>query len=322
MRELSYKEALHEALQEAMRADARVFIMGEDIGIYGGAYGVEAGLQAEFGVERVRETPISETAFVGAAIGAAMMGMRPVVQIMFADFTAVCFDQIINQAAKAHFLFGGQASVPLVIRCPVCGESGMGAQHSQSQEALFCHISGLKVVAPSCAYDAKGLLLSAIQDDNPVLFFESKQLYTACEEVPAGSYAIPLGKAEVKRRGEDLSLITYGRATPLCLAAADSLQDRLSVEVLDLRTLSPLDSESILQSVGHTGRAVIVHEAARFCGLGAELAAQIAESGIPLKAPIHRICGLDCPIPCTQEMEALVYPNVEKIRSAILESVR
>jgi pyruvate dehydrogenase E1 component beta subunit len=309
---------------EEMRRDENVFLMGEDIGVYGGAFGVTEGMLEEFGAERVRETPISETAFVGAGVGAALMGMRPIVELMFSDFISVCIDQIINQAAKLHFLFGGTVSVPLVLRAAAGGGTGAAAQHSQSLESLYTNIPGLKVVVPSTPYDAKGLLKSAIRDNNPVIFLEQKKLYRVTGEVPEAEYIVPLGRADIKRAGEDVSVITYGRMAQLCLDAADRLAaEGVSAEVLDLRSLSPLDTDAILRSVRKTRRAVIVHEAVAFSGFGAEIAARIAadETLFRLKAPIKRVGAYCCPIPFSPVLEESVFPTVERIEAAIRESL-
>jgi pyruvate dehydrogenase E1 component beta subunit len=327
MREITYAEAIREALCEEMRADPRVFLMGEDIGIYGGAFGVTKGMVQEFGEERVRDTPLSEHAITGAAAGAAMTGMRPVVEIMFSDFLTIAMEQLANQAAKARYQFGGQVSVPMVLR--TAGGSGTGAaeQHSQSLEAWVCHVPGLKVVIPSTPYDAKGLLRASIRDPNPVVFIEQKLLYRQKGPVPdpAESYEIPLGCAEVKRDGSGLSIITWGRMVGRCLEAAGRLSgEGVEAEVIDIRTLVPLDTACIIGSVKKTGRAMIVHEACLTGGFGAEIAAVIAASQafFHLDAPIRRVAGLDVPIPYNPELEASVVPTVDAIISAARELVR
>jgi pyruvate dehydrogenase E1 component beta subunit len=315
---------VREAMCEEMRRDENVFFMGEDIGIYGGAFGVSKGMTEEFGAERVRETPISETAFVGAGVGAALMGMRPIVELMFSDFISVCLDQIINQAAKLRFMFGGKVSVPLVLRAAAGGGTGAAAQHSQSLESLYTNIPGLKVVAPATPYDAKGLLKSAIRDDNTVIFLEHKLLYRVKGEAPDAEYTIPLGLADVKREGDDVTLISYGRQVHMCIETADKLaSEGISAEVLDIRSLVPLDTASIVRSVTKTGRAVIVHEAVEFSGFGAEIAARIAGSGafFRLKAPIKRVGALYCPIPFSPELEASVFPTRERIEAAVRETL-
>lgn len=322
MRRITCAEALREALREEMRRDDAVFLMGEDIGRYGGSFQVTAGLFDEFGGERVIDTPISETAFTGAGVGAAATGMRPVIELMFSDFTAVCFDQIINQAAKMLYMSGGKIKIPMVIRTASGGGTGAAAQHSQSLENLFCHIPGLKVVAPSTPRDAKGLLKSAIRDDNCVIFLEQKLLYDETGEVPDGEYLIPLGKAEIMRGGTDVSVITYGRTAGMCLRVAEILEkEGASVEVIGLRTLSPLDTDAILDSVGKTGRAVIVHEAVEFAGFGGEIAATIAGSGIfrSLKAPVKRVGALFSPVPFSRPLESAVLPDEARIEAAIRE---
>jgi len=327
MREVTYAEAIREALAEEMRADPRVFLMGEDIGIYGGAFGVTAGLIQEFGEERVRDTPLSEHAITGAAAGAAMTGMRPVVEIMFSDFLTIAMEQLANQAAKARYQFGGQVSVPMVVR--TAGGSGTGAaeQHSQSLEAWVCHVPGLKVVVPSTPYDAKGLLHSAIRDPNPVVFIEQKLLYRRKGPVPdAGeAYDIPLGAADIKRTGHDLTIISWGRMVERSLEAARQLSaDGIQAEVVDLRTLVPLDRKCIIESVKRTGRAMIVHEACQTAGFGGEVAATLADSPafFHLDAPIRRVAGLDVPIPYNPALEAAVVPTVEKIVAAARDLVR
>lgn len=323
-RVITYADAVREAMSQEMRRDPDVFLMGEDIGVYCGAFGVTKGMLQEFGPERIRQTPISEAGFMGAGVGAAMMGMRPIVELMFSDFMAVCFDQIINQAAKIHFMFGGKVNVPMVIRMPSGGGTGAAAQHSQSLENLYCHIPGLKVVIPSTPYDAKGLLVSSIRDNNPVVLLEQKKLYRIKGEVPEEEYSIPLGVADIKREGRDVSVITYGRMVQMCLEVAEKLApEGISVEVIDLRTLVPLDKKTILDSVMKTKRAVIVHEAVQFSGFGAEVAAMIADSEAfyYLDAPIKRVGGLYCPIPFNPEMEANVFPTPQRIEAAIRETL-
>lgn len=325
MREITCVEALREAIREEMRRDEAVYIMGEDIGLYGGTFGVTAGLLEEFGQGRVIETPISETAFVGAAIGSAVTGLRPIAELMFSDFFAVCFDQILNQAAKMRYMFGGKIKVPLVIRMPSGGGTGAAAQHSQSLENIFCHIPGLKVVAPSTPYDAKGLLKSAIRDDNCVIFLEQKLLYKTTGHVPEEDYSLPLGVAEVKREGTDASVITYGRTVQMALEAAERLQDEgKSVEVLDLRTLSPLDKDAVIATAKKTGRVVVAHEAVEFAGFGGEIAAAIAGSAAfySLKAPVKRVGALFSPVPFSRALEKAVLPDTQKLEEALREILR
>ena len=318
----TYREAIHDALEEEMGRDADVILMGEDIGVYGGGFGATAGLLQKYGRERVLDTPISETAFVGTAIGAAVTGMRPVVELMFSDFMSVCWDQIMNEAAKMHFMYAGTLKVPMVIRTAAGGGTGAAAQHSQSLEAMYCHVPGLKVVIPSTPYDAKGLLKSAIRDDNPVIFLEQKLLYNTKGQVPEEEYLIPLGKADIKRPGTDVTLITYGRMVQMCLNVAEWLAlDGISAEVLDLRTLSPLDKEAINASVSRTGRAVVVHESVQFGGFGGEIVSTIMEGDAFrfLKNPVRRIGGRFCPIPCSPELEKSVFPTPERIEALVRE---
>ena len=324
MREITYAEAIREALRQEMRRDERVFLIGEDIGIYGGAFGVTYGLLEEFGEERVRDTPISEQTIAGAATGAALTGMRPVAEIMFMDFVALAMEQLANQAAKIHFMFGGKAKVPMVLRTPAGSGTGAAEQHSQSLEAWFVHVPGLKVVMPSTPYDAKGLLLSAIRDDNPVIFVEHKLLYSTKGPVPEEEYTIPLGVADVKREGSDVTVVATSVMVKRALAAAEKLaQDGIEVEVVDPRTLKPLDTETITQSVTKTGRAIIVHEAPTTGGFGAEVSARITEgeSFFYLEAPVRRLAGMDVPIPYNRELERGVVPQEEDIMEAVREIV-
>lgn len=318
-REISYLEAIREALIQEMRRDPNVFLLGEDIGVYGGAFGVTRGLLDEFGPERVRDTPISEAAIAGAATGAALMGMRPVMEIMFMDFITIAMNQLVNQAAKMRFMFGGKASIPLVCRTPAGSGTGAAAQHCQSLEAWFVHVPGLKVVAPSTPYDAKGLLIAAIRDNNPVIFMEHKLLYRERGSVPEESYAIPLGSAEVKRQGRDLTIVAYSVMAWRALEAAERLAaEGIEAEVVDPRSLKPLDKDTIVQSVCKTGRALIVHEAPAACGFGAELAATIVESEAFdfLDAPVRRLTGRDIPIPYNRTLERAAVPQVEDIVAA------
>ena len=319
MRELSYLEAIREALQQEMRRDPRVFVIGEDVGVYGGAFGVTRGLVEEFGEQRVIDTPISELGIAGAITGAALTGMRPVGEIMFMDFTTLAIEQLVNQAAKIRFMFGGTATVPFVLRCPAGSGTGAAAQHSQSLENWFVHVPGLKVVMPSTPYDAKGLLLAAIRDDNPVIFVEQKLLYKTRGPVPEEDYTVPLGKADIKRAGRDLTIVATGVMVARALEAAEQLaRQGIEVEVVDPRTLKPLDAELIIQSVSKTGRVLIVHEAARTGGYGGELAAIIAESEAfdYLDAPIVRLAGRDMPIPYNRTLEYHTVPQVENIVEA------
>ena len=319
MREITFAEAIREALREEMLRDERVFIIGEDVGVYGGAFGVTRGLVKEFGEERVRDTPISEAAIAGAAAGAAMTGMRPVAEIMFMDFTTISMDQLINQAAKIRYMFGGRAKVPMVLRAAAGSGTGAAAQHSQTLETFFCHVPGLKVVAPSSPADAKGLLKASIRDDNPVVFIEHKLLYKVKGPVPEETEPIPLGVAAVKREGDDLTLIAYSNTLRRALAAAETLaKERIDAEVIDPRTLSPLDTETIIASVKKTGRVVIAHEAVKHAGFGAEIAAMIAEGEAfdHLDAPIKRLGGTFTPIPYNPKLEKAAVPQAEDIAAA------
>ncbi len=318
-REITYLEAVREAMSQEMRRDPEVFLIGEDVGVYGGAFGLSSSMLAEFGPERIRDTPISEAAIAGAATGAAMMGMRPIMEVMFMDFLTISMNQLVNQAAKMHFMFGGKASIPMVVRAPSGSGTGAAEQHSQSLESWFINVPGIKVVAPSTPYDAKGLLITAIRDNNPVLFMEHKLLYRTKGPVPDELYSIPLRQAEVKREGRDLTIIAYSIMVPRALQAAEQLAaEGINVEVLDPRTLKPLDMETIVRSVSKTGRVLIVHEAPLTGGFGGELAAMIA--GSPafdfLDAPIRRLGGRDIPIPYNRTLERAAVPQVEDIVAA------
>jgi pyruvate/2-oxoglutarate/acetoin dehydrogenase E1 component len=314
--ELTYLEAVREALNQEMRRDPEVFLLGEDIGVYGGAFGVTRGMLEEFGPERVRDTPISEAAIAGTATGAALMGMRPVMEIMFMDFLTISMNQLVNQAAKIRFMFGGKASIPMVIRAPAGSGTGAAAQHSQSLEAWFVHTPGIKVVAPATPHDAKGLLITAIRDNNPILFMEHKLLYRTKGPVPQELYTIPLGQAKVRREGRHLTILAYSIMVPRSLEAAEQLGgEGVQVEVVDLRSLKPLDMDTIVQSVSKTGRVLIVHEAPRTGGFGGELAAMVADSEAfdYLDAPIRRLAGRDIPIPYNRSLERATVPQVEDI---------
>ncbi len=320
MREITYAEAIREALRQEMARDESVFLMGEDVGRYGGAFGVSYGLVDEFGEERVRDTPISEAGIMGAATGAALVGMRPVAEIMFMDFTTIAMDQLVNQAAKLRFMFGGRAKVPLVLRTPGGSGTGAAAHHSQSFEAWFVHVPGLKVVMPSTPYDVKGLLLSSIRDDNPVVFVEHKLLYKTRGPVPEEPYTIPLGVADVKRAGRDVTIVATSIMVPRALEAAEALvEDGIEAEVVDPRTLKPFDDETITKSVIKTGKALIVHEACKTGGVGAEISARIMEGGAfdYLDAPIGRLAGLDIPVPYNRTLERHRVPQVESIVAAV-----
>ena len=319
MRELSYLEAVREALWQEMEQDERVFIIGEDVGVYGGAFGVTLGMVEHFGEERVIDTPISEYGIAGAITGAALTGMRPVGEIMFMDFTTFAMEQLVNQAAKMRFMFGGTIEVPFVLRTPAGSGTGAAAQHSQTLESWFVHVPGLKVVMPSTPYDVKGLLLASIRDDNPVLFIEHKLLYKTKEPVPEEQYTIPLGSADVKREGRDLTIVATAIMVRRSLEAAAQLaEEGIDVEVVDPRTLKPLDEETIVRSVIKTGRVLIVHEACKTGGYGGELAAVIAgsEAFDYLDAPIVRLAGRDMPIPYNRMLEYHTVPQVENIVEA------
>ena len=325
MREITYLEAVREALWQEMERDERVFIIGEDVGVYGGAFGVTLGLVEEFGEERVIDTPISEYGIAGAITGAALVGMRPVGEIMFMDFTTFAMEQLVNQAAKMRFMFGGTIEVPFVLRTPAGSGTGAAAQHSQSLEAWFVHVPGLKVVAPSTPYDAKGLLLASIRDDNPVIFVEHKLLYKTRGPVPEEPYTIPLSSAEVKRAGHDLTIIATSIMVRRSLEAAEQLaREGIEAEVVDPRTLKPLDEETLVRSVTKTGRVLIVHEACQTGGYGGELAAVIAgsEAFDYLDAPIVRLAGRDMPIPYNRNLEYHTVPQVEDIVEAARQLAR
>ena len=316
MREITYAEALREGLREAMRADSSVFLLGEDIGVYGGAFGVTAGLLQEFGEERVRDTPISEAAIAGACVGAALAGMRPVGEIQFMDFVTLSMEQLVLQAAKIRYMFGGKASVPMVLRMPGGSGTGAAAQHSESLEAWFTHVPGLKVVMPSNAYDAKGLLLSAIYDNNPVIFVEHKLLYKTKMAVPEEPYRVPISATAVVREGRHVTVVALSIMVSRALEAAVQLAaEGIELEVLDPRTLTPLDDAPIIASVKKTGRALVVHEAVQTGGFGAEIVARIADSEAfdYLEAPLRRLAGLDVPIPYNRNLERAAVPQVDDI---------
>lgn len=319
MRRITYSKAINEALCEEMERDERVFLLGEDIGALGGAYQATKGLLDKFGPKRVIETPISEAAIAGCATGSAMNGGRPVAEFMYIDFTTIAMDQIVNQAAKMRYMSGGRVTIPVVFRTQGGAGRGNAAQHSQSLEAWFCHIPGLKVIMPATPYDAKGLLKSAIRDDNPVIFIEHKHLYHTGGMVPEEEYTIPIGKADVKREGCDVTVIASSRMVLMSLEAAVRLEKAdISVEVVDLRTLVPLDEEPLLKSVRKTGKVVVVHEAVRCAGYGAEIVAVLQEKAFAsIKAPIVRVTGEDTPIPYNMKLEALAVPSVDKICAAI-----
>jgi pyruvate dehydrogenase E1 component beta subunit len=316
LRELTYAEALREGLRQLMEEDERVFLIGEDIGVYGGAFGVTAGLIEQFGAERVIDTPISEAGIAGACIGAALTGMRPIGEIQFMDFVTLSMEQLVLQAAKVRFMFGGKASVPMVLRMPGGSGTGAAAQHSESLENWFVHVPGLKVVMPSTPYDAKGLLRAAVLDDNPVIFVEHKLLYKTKGHVPEAPYTVPLSQTKVVREGAHLTVVATSVMVGRALQAAEQLaEEGIQLEVIDPRTLKPLDDAPIIESVKKTGRALVVHEAVEIGGFGGEVVARIAASEAfdYLEAPIRRLAGLDIPIPYNRELEYHAVPQVESI---------
>ncbi|MBW1836074.1 MAG: alpha-ketoacid dehydrogenase subunit beta [Deltaproteobacteria bacterium] len=319
MATITFAQALNDAHKIEMERDPSVYVAGEDVGTYGGIFGVTAGLLDQFGPKRVRDTPITESAIIGSAVGAATVGLRPVIELMFVDFIGVALDQLYNQAAKMKYMFGGKAKIPLVMRTSCGAGIGAAAQHSQCLEAWFMHVPGLKVVMPSTPYDAKGLLISSIQDDNPVVFLEHKMLYASEGEVPDGDYDIPLGSADIKREGNDVTVVATAQMVHTALGAAEKLAaDGISVEVVDPRTLSPLDEETILNSVRKTHRLVIVHEEVKFAGSGAEIAAVAAEKAFDqLDAPILRVAAPFSPVPFSPPLEKEFIPSEEKIIQAV-----
>ena len=314
VRHLTYAEALNEALREEMRRDPTVFVMGEDVAVWGGGgvFGVTRGLVEEFGPERVRDTPISEEAIAAVAVGAALTGSRPVAEIMYVDFMGLAMDPIANQAAKLRYMFGGKARVPVVIRAQEGAGRGNAAQHSQSLEAWFCHIPGLKVVTPSTPYDAKGLLKTSIRDDNPVIFLEHKALYQTRGPVPEGEYLVPLGVADVKREGKHVTVVGIHTMVHKALQAAEQLAaEGIELEVIDPRTLVPLDEETIVNSVRKTGRLIVSHEAYRNAGYGAEIVSRVVEAAFDyLDAPPQRVCARDVPVPYAAPLEQAALPQV------------
>jgi pyruvate/2-oxoglutarate/acetoin dehydrogenase E1 component len=323
MRELSYRDALNEALHEEMARDPSVCILGEDVGRYGGVLQVSRGLYDRFGPKRVRDTPISEAGFTGIAVGAAMTGLRPVVEVMYIDFGALVMDQIVNQAAKAHYMFGGKARVPLVMRTQGGGGRGNAAQHSQSLEMWYVHTPGLIVVQPSTPHDAKGLLKSAIRNDNPVIFIEHKLLYNTTGPVPDDEYLIPIGVADVKRPGKDVTIVATSRMVLFALEAAEKLAaDGIDAEVIDPRTLKPLDLPAIIKSVEKTGRLVVVNEGALTGGFTAEVAARVQREAFDwLDAPIMQVAAEDVPLPYNGRLELEAIPSVEDIVKAAKDSL-
>jgi len=317
---ISYREALNDALREEMQRDSNVFILGEDVGFYGGAFKITEGLFAEFGEKRVVDMPIAEGLIVGAAIGAAMVGLRPIAELMTVNFALLAMDQIVNHAAKIHYMFGGKARVPLVIRAPGGGGKQLAAQHSQSLESYFLHCPGLKLVMPSTPEDAKGLLKESIRDDDPVIFLEHENLYNTKGEVPSEDYTTPFGKASIKRNGRDLTIVAYSNMVLTALEAAEQLEkEGISAEIVDPRTLNPLDIHTILASVKKTNRVIIVEEDWKTGGVGAEIASQIYENALTsLDAPIIRVAGKDTPMPYAKNLERAAIPQVEDIIQAAI----
>ena len=324
MPEITYREALNQALREEMERDSSVFLLGEDVGLYGGSFKVTDGLLADFGSERVLDTPIAEGSIVGMAVGAAMAGLRPVVELMTVNFALLAMDQIVNHAAKIRYMFGGKAKVPMVIRAPGGGGQQLAAQHSQSLEAYFLHCPGLKVVCPAFPEEAKGLLKEAIRDDDPVMFLEHEALYGSKGEVPAGQYTTPLGKAKIIREGKDISIVSFSRMAVLGLKAAQELsQEKIEAEVIDLRSLNPLDVKTIIASIKKTGRAVVVEEGWKTGGVGGEIVSLIMENGFDyLDAPVRRISGQDVPMPYAKNLEKLAIPQLDDIITVVKDILR
>jgi len=318
MAQITYREALNQALREELDRDERVFIMGEEVGYFGGAFKVTDGLLAVYGEKRVRDTPISELTIVGSGVGAAMGGLKPIVELMTINFGLLAIDQIINNAAKIHYMFGGHAKVPVVIRAPQGAGHQLGAQHSQSLEAYFLHCPGLRVVIPATPADAKGLLKTCVRQDNPVVFLEHESLYGVKGEVPEGEHLVPLGKANVLRPGKDVTIVSYSKCVYDALAAADALENEgIDSEVIDLRTLNPLDIGTVIESVKKTGKAIVVYEGWRTGGAGAEIAAQIYEAAFDhLDAPVERVATLDTPMPYNARLERAALPSAADIVKA------
>tara|TARA_A100001037_G_scaffold306857_1_gene357366 strand:+ start:31069 stop:32046 length:978 start_codon:yes stop_codon:yes gene_type:complete len=323
MREILYRDAIIEALDEEMKKDKSVFLLGEDIAEFGGSYKTTAGLFKKYGKERVRNTPISEQGIVGATLGAALVGMKPVAELMYIDFTAVAMDQIVNQVAKVRYMFGGKAKTSLVIRTQGGAGRSSAAQHAQSLESWFVHIPGLKVVMPSCSYDAKGLLKSAIRDPDPVLFIEHKLLYLEKGPTPKKEYLVPIGVAEVKREGTDITVVATSSMVQKSIDAAEELEESgISVEVIDPKTLFPLDKETILSSIRKTNRLLITHEAVERCGWGAEIAAIASKEAFDyLDAPIERVAAKETPVPFSPKLENFIIPNKDDVIEGIKRTV-
>ncbi|PBB68444.1 alpha-ketoacid dehydrogenase subunit beta [Mesorhizobium sp. WSM4312] len=325
VRELSYAQAIQEAMAIAMDMDERVFLMGEDIGVYGGAFQVTGDLVERYGTERVIDTPISELGGAGVAVGAALTGMRPIFEFQFSDFATLAMEQIVNQAAKMRFMLGGEVSVPVVMRFPAGSGTGAAAQHSQSLEAWLGHVPGLKVIQPATPYDAKGMLLAAVADPDPVMIFEHKLLYKMKGPVPEGYYTVPIGKADIRREGRDLTIVATSIMVQKALDAAATLEaEGIDVEVVDLRTIRPMDKQTVIDSVKKTSRLMCVYEAVKTLGIGAEVSAMIAESEAfdYLDAPIGRLGGAETPIPYNPELEKATVPQVPDIISAARDLVK
>ena len=317
---ITYRDALNEALREEMERDPDVFLMGEEVGVYQGAYTVSRGLLEKFGERRVIDTPISELGFAGIGVGAAMVGLRPVIEFMTWNFALLAIDQVVNSAAKLSYMSGGQVHIPIVFRGPGGAALQLAAQHSQAFESWYAHIPGLKVVAPATPYDAKGLLKTAIRDDNPVVFLEGEMLYNAKGEVPEEEYTIPLGEADVKREGSDVTIVCHSKTVAVALKAADRLADEaeISAEVLDLRSIRPLDVAAIVRSIGKTNRCVIVEEGWPFCGIGAQVVDEIQREAFDdLDAPVLRVTGEDVPMPYNKNLERAAKPNPDKVIAAV-----
>jgi pyruvate dehydrogenase E1 component beta subunit len=324
MPEITYREALNQALREEMERDSTVFLLGEDVGLYGGSFKVTDGLLAEFGSERVIDTPIAEGSIVGMAVGAAMAGLRPVVELMTVNFALLAMDQIVNHAAKIRYMFGGKAKVPMVIRAPGGGGQQLAAQHSQSLEAYFLHCPGLKVLSPAFPAEAKGLLKEAIRDDDPVIFLEHEALYGSKGEVPEGKYTTPMGKAKIIKEGKDITIVSFSRMAILGLKAAQELsKEKIEAEVIDLRSLNPLDVKTIIASIKKTGRAVVVEEGWKTGGVGGEIVSLIMENGFDyLDAPVRRVSGQDIPMPYAKNLEKLAIPQLDDIVAAVKDVLR
>ncbi len=324
MAKITMREAISQALWEEMERDPGVFILGEEVGVWGGTYAVTKGFYEHFGDKRVRDTPIAEAAIVGAAIGAALTGLRPVAELMTINFAFSAMDHIVNEAAKLHYMFGGQMVLPMVIRTPGGGGRQLGATHSQTPDAIFAHFPGLKVVAPGTPADAKGLLKSAIRENNPILYIENAMLYQMKGEVPEGEYLIPIGKSTIQRPGKHVTLVTYSKMLPVSLEACNSLaKDGIDVEVVDLRSLRPLDMDPVLESIRKTNRAVIVEEGWKSFGVGAEVASRIYEDAFDdLDAPVKRVAQLEVPLPYNRTLEQSAIPQTADVIRAVREVVQ